>query len=155
MKDQQRNRPGNLLLKMTLNLFAGAMAAGVTTALTFMVAEIIRRGNLFDVREGLSLFSLVVIITIMYSLPGVLVLILGGEYIARRVPIIPTKGVAFVLLLGVTGLGLALLASLFMMWSLSFGINDDLRGITMLSAGIGGIVAGVVVAMRIGGKKNG
>ena len=154
MSYPRQKRPRNLLAQMILNLLAGSIAGAAATSLVYVIAEIIRLGPLSDAGDRLMFFLLVIMIALIYSVPVVLVLVFAGEYIARRVAVIPSKGIGFVLLLGVSGFGLALLANLFMIWSLSFDLNEGLIRNTMVAASVGGTVAGVIVAIRIGGKKD-
>ncbi|MCB0711977.1 MAG: hypothetical protein KDD67_06575 [Ignavibacteriae bacterium] len=154
MTNRQPARPGNLLLNLVTQLIVGVGVSSIVTSIAFALISFFFgdfRPN--DAGEVASLLFMGVLLTTLYSIPLVLLLVVVGDYIDRRVLAIPSKGMGFVLIIGGLGLGFALLSAYLLVESFSFDFQQQVIRNAMISAAIGGGSAGTVIAYRIGGKR--
>ncbi len=159
MTNRQPTRSGNPLLRLATNTLFGVAAGALVWSLTFVVATHRSGAGEGASIEGLvSMFLFLAPIAAMFSLPAVLMLNLIGDYVDRRVPFLSSRGVGFVVMLGVVGLALAVGEGFIVtrIFTANEGVGDRGAVLTrsiLFAAATGGMVAGITVAFRIGGKK--
>ena len=154
MTDRKSTYPGKGIMRLTTDLVVGTGVGSFVMTLSYILLSF-RFGQMSlidNIQEIASLLFILLLIALIYFIPITLMILLAAILILRSRNAFASDGFTLVLLLGLLGIGLGVLASLLMVEMLGLDGDQELVRNGMMAAGVGGAAAGAVIGFRKGGK---